>query len=66
MVIGTLAGANRARLKETGATAYRSYGALAHRSDAEIRRLIAHMLEEGYIVQTDGEYSVLQWETFGH
>ena len=60
VVIGTLAGANRARLKETGATAYRSYGALAHRSDAEIRRLIAHMLEEGYIVQTDGEYSVLQ------
>lgn len=60
VVIGTLAGGKRARLKETGATAYRSYGALSHRSDAEIRRLIAHMLEEGYIVQTDGEYSVLQ------
>lgn len=60
VVIGTLMGANRARLKEIGAVAYRSYGALAHRSEAELRRLITHMIEAGYIVQTDGEYSVLR------
>lgn len=60
VVIGTLTGANRARLKEIGAAAYKSYGALAHRSEKDIRRLIAHMLEEGYIIQTDGEYSVLR------
>lgn len=60
VVIGTLTGANRARLKEIGAAAYKSYGALAHRSEKDLRRLIAHMLEEGYIIQTDGEYSVLR------
>ncbi|MCM1128106.1 MAG: DNA helicase RecQ [Lachnospiraceae bacterium] len=60
VVIGTLMGANRARLKEIGAVSFKSYGALAHRSESEIRRLIAHMIEAGYIIQTDGEYSVLR------
>ncbi len=60
IVAGTLLGANRARLKEIGATAYKSYGVLAHRSEEELRLLIDQMLREGYLVQTDGEYSVLQ------
>ncbi|NDO51679.1 hypothetical protein FMM75_20655 [Lachnospiraceae bacterium MD335] len=60
IVIGTLLGANRARLKEVGATAYKSYGVLAHRKEADLRLLINQMLAEGYIVQTDGEYSVLR------
>lgn len=60
IVIGTLLGANRARLKEIGANTYRSYGVLDQRSETDIRLLIDQMLAEGYIVQTGGEYSVLQ------
>lgn len=60
IVIGTLLGANRARLKEAGATAYKSYGMLAHRNEEELRLLIGQMLSEGYILRTEGAYSVLQ------
>ena len=60
IVIGTLLGANRARLKEVGATTYKSYGALSHRSEQELRLLINQMLSDEYIIQTDGEYSVLR------
>lgn len=60
IVIGTLLGANRARLKEIGAGAYKSFGVLEKRSEADVRLLIDQMLAEGYIVQTGGEYSVLQ------
>lgn len=60
VVVGTLTGGKRARLIELGVGAYRSYGALSHRSRTELRGLIAHMVEEGYLVQTDGAYSVLQ------
>ncbi len=60
IVIGTLLGANRARLKEIGADTYQSYGVLAHRSENDIRLLINRMLEEGYLIQTEGEYSLLK------
>lgn len=60
IVTGTLLGANRARLREVGATEYKSYGTLAHRSEREVRLLIDRMLLEEYIIQTDGEYSVLR------
>lgn len=60
IVIGALLGASRARLKEVGATAYKSYGALAQRSESDIRLLIDQMVVEGYITQTEGKYSVLQ------
>lgn len=60
IVVGTLIGANRARLKEVGADTYKSYGVLSQRSERDIRLLISQMIEEGYIIQTDGEYSVLR------
>lgn len=60
VVIGTLLGANRARLREVGSTEYKSYGALSDLSEATIRKLISQMIEEGYLVQTDNTYSVLQ------
>lgn len=60
IVTGTLLGANRARLREVGATAYRSYGALEDVNEKDIRLLIDQMEREGYIVQTSGEYPVLQ------
>ncbi len=60
IVTGTLLGAKRARLKEVGATNYQSYGKLEHRNEQELRLLIDQMLSDGYIIQTDGEYSVLR------
>ena len=53
-------GAKRARLREVGADHYQSYGALSGRSENDIRLLIDRMLAEGYIIQTEGEYRVLQ------
>ena len=60
IVTGTLLGAKRARLNEVGATTYKSYGALSHRSEQELRLLIDQMLSDEYIIQTPGEYSVLR------
>ena len=60
IVTGALAGANRARLREVGAASYKSYGALADIGEKDIQILIDQMLREGYIIQTNGEYPVLQ------
>ncbi len=60
IVIGTLLGANRARLKEVGAVNYKSYGKLAGMKEAELRSLIAKLISDGYIIQTQDEYSVLK------
>ena len=60
MVISTLLGSKKARLKEVGATSYNSYGQLENRTESDLRLLISQMIRMGYIIQTDGEYSVLK------
>ena len=60
IVLGTLLGAKRARLKEVGALNYKSYGKLSNRKEAELRLLIDQMINAGYVIQTDGEYSVVR------
>lgn len=60
IVMGILLGANRARLKEIGASSYKSYGVLSDKKERELRVLINEMLMEGYIIQTADEYSVLK------
>lgn len=60
IVLGTLLGIKRARLKEVGALNYKSYGKLSDRKEAELRLLIDQMINAGYVIQTDGEYSVLR------
>lgn len=60
VVLGTLMGANRAKLREIGAAEYKSYGALSDCDEVSIRHLIDQMIQEGYLYQTDGRYSVLQ------
>lgn len=60
IVLGTLLGAKRARFKEVGALNYKSYGKLSNRKEAELRLLIDQMINAGYVIQTDGEYSVLR------
>lgn len=60
LVIGTLLGSKKARLKEIGATSYNCYGMLKNRTESDLRLLIRQMVQMGYIVQTDGKYSVLK------
>jgi len=60
IILGTLLGANRARLKELGTTNYKTYGALKNRSESELRLLISQLLLEGYLCQTADKYSVIR------
>ena len=60
IVIGTLLGANRARLKELGTIHYKSYGALKDKNQAELKSLISELILKGYLYQTDDQYSVLK------
>ena len=60
IVLGTLMGANRARLKELGTVNYKTYGALKGHSETELRALISQMIAEGYLFQTEGQYSVIK------
>lgn len=64
IVTGILLGAKRTRLREIGAMDYKSFGALAHRSENEIRQLIDQMEAEGYLVRTAGDYPALQMGDF--
>lgn len=59
VILGTLQGANRARLRELGADQYRSYGKLKEVSSDNLNRLLEQLLAEGYLVQSDDQYSVL-------
>lgn len=60
LVISTLRGAKKARLKEISATDFTSYGQLENRTEDDLRLLISQMVREGYVIQTEGEYSVLK------
>ena len=60
IVLGTLLGANRARLKELGTIGYKTYGALAGHSEDELRQLISQLIQDGYLVQTAEKYSVIR------
>ena len=60
IILGTLLGANRARLKELATTEYKSYGALRNRSESELRLLVSQMIADGYIYRTADEYSVIR------
>ncbi len=60
VVLGTLLGANRARLKEIGTVNYKSYGRLKEHTEAELRLLVSQLLSDGYIYQTEEQYSVVR------
>ena len=60
IVLGTLMGVKRARLRELRTDQYKSYGALSGHSEAELRTLISQMTEMGYLYQTQEKYSVLK------
>ncbi len=60
IILGTLLGANRARLKELKTTEYKTYGALKGNTEAELRILISQLLLDGYLIQTADKYSVIR------
>lgn len=60
IVLGTLLGANRAKLREIGAVKYKSYGALKDTGEETLRLLVSQMLQQGYLCQTEDTYSVLR------
>lgn len=60
IVLGTLVGADRARLRELGTINYRTYGALKNYSETLLRSLISRLIEEGYLYRTEEQYSVLR------
>ena len=60
ILLGTLMGANRARLRELGTHQYKSYGALKELSEAEVRNLVDYLVVEEYIYQTTDRYSVMK------
>ena len=60
IILGTLLGANRARLKELGTVQYKTYGALKDRTESELRLLINQLFLDGYLYQTTDKYSVIR------
>ena len=60
IVIGTLLGAKRARLRELGTDEYKSFGRLSDFSEVELKRLVNHLIQEGYLVQTADRYPVVR------
>lgn len=60
IVLGTVLGANRARLKELGTINYKSYGKLSDYSEAALRLLLNQLILDGYLYQTEDQYSVLK------
>ena len=59
ILFGTLQGANRARLRELGAERFKSYGRMKDTPRETLERLLAQLLEDGYLVQSDDQYAVL-------
>lgn len=60
IVLGTVLGANRARLRELGTVDYKSYGKLKEYTEAELRLLMNQLILDGYLYLTDDQYSVLK------
>lgn len=60
VVIGTLIGANRARLREIGANKFVSYGKLKGHSETHLKTLIGRLVQQKYLIQTEDQYPVLK------
>ena len=60
IIIGTVLGLNRARMRETGTVNYKTYACLKGYPEDDVRDIIDQMLLEGYLIQTDERYSVLK------
>ena len=60
IITGALVGANRERLREVGATAWKSYGKLENIREIKLKELIPLLERRGYVVRTNDQYSMLR------
>ncbi|MBO5524179.1 MAG: DNA helicase RecQ [Roseburia sp.] len=60
VVAGTLAGDDRAKLREYGVSSYKSFGSLKTLGEQKIKRLINQMLVDGFLVSTRDKYALLK------
>ncbi len=60
VISGTLAGANRAKLREYGAFEHETYASLREMSEPQIKQVINQMLTEGLLWVTNDKYAVLK------
>ena len=60
VIAGTLAGDNRAKLREYGVSSYKSFGSLKDLGEQKIKRLINQMLVDGFLVSTRDKYALLK------
>lgn len=60
VVAGTLAGDDRAKLREYGVTVYKAYGSLKEMREPEIKEIIRQLLLEQILSQTNDKYSLLK------
>lgn len=60
VVVGTLLGDHRAKLREYHVSDYVSYGSMKERTEAGIKEIIGQMLVEGLLVQTKDKYALVK------
>ncbi|MCM1063713.1 MAG: DNA helicase RecQ [Eubacterium sp.] len=60
VVTGTLMGGETAKLREYGVKRYTSFGALDQMREAEIKKLIQKLLQDGILCQTRDRYALLK------
>ncbi len=60
IILGTLLGANTARIRELETFKYKTYKALEKCNEEDLRLLINQLILKGYICQTADKYSVLR------
>lgn len=60
VIAGMLAGADRAKLREYGVTAYESYGSLRQMQETEIRLVIDRLLQDKVLDTTNDKYALLK------
>lgn len=60
VVAGTLAGENRAKLREYGVSSYEAYGSLKEMAEGDIKELMNQMLAEDLLSQTKDKYALLR------
>lgn len=60
VIVGTLLGENRAKLREYHVSDYGSYGSLREENEAGIKEIIRQMMMEGILTQTKDKYSLLK------
>lgn len=60
VVTGTLLGADTAKLREYNVKRYASFGALHNLREAEVKKLIRKLLQDGVLCQTPDKYALLK------